>query len=61
MYAYCTPFFHSVLIVMDKISSAGTGSDAIDMEFRKKIYECKNDSFYELIQCIMDRVRNEFT
>jgi len=48
-------FTESVLIVMDKISSAGTGSDAIDMEFRKKIYECKNDSFYELIQCIMDR------
>lgn len=48
----------SVLVVLEKLSALITPSaaEAIDMDFRKRIYECKNDSFYELIQCVIDKV-----
>ena len=50
----------SVLIVLEKLSTVSTNlaAGSIDMEFRKKVYECKNDGFYELIQCIVDKVRH---
>ncbi|XP_067933195.1 uncharacterized protein [Watersipora subatra] len=50
-------FSDSAIIILDKLSPLITDSaeEKIDLSLRKKVYEVKNDSFYELMLCLTDK------
>ena len=49
----------SAIAIFDKVAPLITdvSEGSFDLTMRKKVYEIKNDSFYELMLCVTDKVR----
>jgi len=47
--------FSSIIIILENTPSHKIGN-RIDIKDLKKVYDCKNDCMYLLLQCIADKV-----